>query len=366
MNISELKFVDVLLADNYENVEDPSNLRLSCFIHSLQLCVRDGLKNSSHIPKVLKKCQALAKFSHKSARAVEVLEELNKSINKMTVTRWNSEFLLVKSILSIGNADLESIASLMENTIKFSDNDFIILEELFDILQPFYDISIKCQAEEAVTISLVLPSVVHLISHLRDVKQDISVCGKLIQQLEQSIKTRFVGIINRINLVDVAKDSPYDDPIYFIAAVLDPAFKFLWIHDLKLSPTTANQLKQNIIELIIIEMKKDSPTAMNATTKMDSSLLSTSVSDASSFTTAPPKKRRKLFNYDDNIDVNSNASSALDPAIELDAFLNDPVRSKFSTYWFHSQLKILKNLIIRIFPFKQVQLRSKECFLMRG
>ncbi|CAF4804796.1 unnamed protein product [Rotaria socialis] len=364
IDINDLEFMNIAFADDYEDIENPSDLRLSCFIHSLQLSVRDGLKNAPYVPKLLKKCQTLAKFSHKSSKVAELLEELNKHIHKMTITRWNSEFLLIKSILSIGRTDLETITSAMDNPIKFSDNDFIALEELIDILQPFYDVSIKCQAETALTASLVVPSIVHLISHLRDIKPDISLCLKLVQQLEESIKTRFSGIINRLNLVDVADNSAYYDPIYFIVAVLDPSFKFLWIHDLNLPVPLENRLKQHIIELIINEMEKDLPTSTIEPMKINFSSKSTL---SSSFTTTtPPRKRRKLFNYDDNIINDSNASSTLDPAVELDAFLNDPVRSNFSNYWFHSQLKILKNLVVRIFSVQASSAPIERVFSHAG
>ncbi len=73
--------------------------------------------------------------------------------------------MLIKSILSIGKNDLESILIFMENAIKFSNNDFMILQEIVDILEPFYDITIKCQSEKVVTASLVVPAVVHLMVH---------------------------------------------------------------------------------------------------------------------------------------------------------------------------------------------------------
>jgi len=162
--------------------DNPSDVRLSCFAHTLQLCICDGLKMASYVPKSLGKCQALAKFSHKSSKIADLLDQLNTHINKMNVTRWNSEYMLIKSILSIGKNDLELITPLMENPVKFSNNDFIILEESINILEPFYEISIKCQAEVAVTASLVIPSIVHLIAHLRDIKQYISFYSKLIQR----------------------------------------------------------------------------------------------------------------------------------------------------------------------------------------
>ena len=167
----------------------------------------------------------------------DLLDEINKHINKMNVTRWNSEYLLLKSMLSIEKNDLESIAKLMDDTIQFSNNDLMILEELINILEPFYVISIKCQQETIVTASLVVPTVVHLLSRLRNMKENVLYCTKLMNQLQSSIEIRFAGIVKRLNQCDIE----ISDPIYFIATVLDPSFKFYWLRDLKLPKDLFNQ-----------------------------------------------------------------------------------------------------------------------------
>ncbi|CAF1525832.1 unnamed protein product [Rotaria sordida] len=360
-DINNFHFIDIQHSD--ENIIDYDHfydVHLSCFVHTLQLCIRSGLKNASYIPKVLGKCQLLAKFSHKSSKMADLLEQLNKNIHKMNLTRWNSEYLLIKSIYSIGKNELELITSMMDNPIKFSSNDLTLLEEIIHILEPFYEITIKCQAEAAVTVSLVVPSIVHLISHLRDIKEDISFCSKLVEQLQESINTRFSGIINRLNLVDVAENNPYGDTLYFIAAVLDPCFKFYWIRDLQLPIHMENRLKQNIIQLIIDEMAKDSKKLTNDLNKISSSLATTS------FTSTPKAKRRKLFNYDDSNMNDSNESTTLDPTVELNAYLNDPVRTKFSDYWFHSQLNILKKLVIRVFSVQASSAPIERAFSHAG
>ncbi len=128
-----------------------------------------------------------------------------------------------------------------------SNNDLIILEELVNILDPFYEISNKCPAELAVTASLAVPSIVHLFTHLRDIKEDISFSGKFVQQLQGSIEIRFSGIIRRLNEIDVIDNDHYGDTLYFMATVLDPAFKFFWLRDLKLPAQMENRFKQNII-----------------------------------------------------------------------------------------------------------------------
>ncbi len=59
IDFSDLSFSDIQLENNYEDDENSFNIRLSCFLHTLQLCVRDGLKNSTHIPRLLKKMSSI-------------------------------------------------------------------------------------------------------------------------------------------------------------------------------------------------------------------------------------------------------------------------------------------------------------------
>ncbi|CAF3358442.1 unnamed protein product [Rotaria sp. Silwood2] len=334
IELENFRGVDVYPAEDIEEYEDSSRFRLSCFLHTLQLCVRDGLKSASYMSKTLDKCRALAKVSHKSTKIADALEELTKCISKANITRWNSDFLLIKSILSIGKNDLDSIVMLLENPIKFSNNDIIILNELIDILEPFHEISVKCQSETIVTASLVVPAVVHLIVHLRDITENLSYCNKLVQQLKLSIEARFAGIINRLNQLDVEKNDPFNDPVYFMAAVLDPSFKFFWLRDLKLSPNMENRLKQNIIQLILDEVNKNlklSPTKLS-----------------NKNTSASNPKKKKLFVYNEISNDVSNDPEANNPVVELEVYLNDPIRSKFSDYWSYSQLYHLKKLVRRI------------------
>jgi hypothetical protein len=353
--------INLPYSDDVDSEGSPS-VRLSCFAHTMQLCIRDGLKNASYMAKVLGKCHALAKFSHKSSKIADLLDTLNKHINKANVTRWNSEYLLIKSILSIGKNDLEAIGQLMDNPIKFFNNDLTILEEIIDVLEPFYEISVKCQGEMVVTASMVVPAVVYLISHLRDIKQNLQFCNKLVQQLESSIEKRFAGITNRLNQLNVQENDPFNDPVYFMAAVLDPSFKFYWLRDMKLPANTENRLKQIIIQLILDEISKD--------TTASSVILATQSSSSSTITTSgtsstPKAKRRKLFLYNDNND-NSNDLSALEPATQLENYLNDPVRTRFSEYWLHSRMNLLKKLVLRIFSVQASSAPVERVFSHAG
>lgn len=334
-------------------------VRMSCFIHTLQLTIRDGLQKVPHIQKVLEKCQMLARSAQKSSQIADILEQINRHIERPTVTRWNSELMLIKSILSIGKEHIESLSNSMQDSIRFSNSDFCTMEEIVDILEPFHQVSIKCQAEKLVTISLVVPSIVHIQCHLRSFKDSLTFCHKLLQQLQSSIETRFAGIMNRLNQVLVKDDDPFNDPLYFMTTLLDPTFKFFWIRDLKLPVNIENRLKQNVIQLVLDEISKDSLTESTTSQKTQ---LTTSTSSTSQV------KRRKLFFYDNYLasDDNSNEQKPLHPSVEIEAYLNDPVRSKFSDYWQRSRLTSLKKLVTRVFSVQASSAPIERIFSHAG
>jgi hypothetical protein len=249
----------------------------------------------------------------------------------------------------------------MENPVQFLSNDLIILEEIIDVLEPFYEISSKRQGEVLVTASLVVPAVVHLMVHLRDIKENILFCNKLVLQLQSSLEKRFAGIINRLNQSSIEQSDPFNDPVYFMAAVLDPSFKLHWIRDLKLPANAENRLKQNIIQLILDEISKDLTTSTTALSNGNISSAATS-----SLSSTPKPKRRKLFIYNDNSDGYTDALPALDPATEIEIYLNDTARIRFSEYWLDSRMNLLKKLVTRIFSVQASSAPVERVFSYAG
>lgn len=73
------------------------------------------------------------------------------------------------------------------------------------------------------------------------------------------------------------------------------------------------------------------------------------ITSSSLSSSTPKSKRRKLFTYDNENNEDSTGSTSTDAADELEAYLSDPVRSKFSDYWLNTRLHTLKSLVVRIF-----------------
>ena len=161
------------------------NPRLSCFAQSLKLVIHDGLKNVLYLSKTLNKCKELSRKSHKSSKVAHILDDVDKRLSRSNVTRWNSEYLLVRFIIRLGRKTVEEITNAIgDESLSFNSTDFDVLEETVDILEPFAGIATTCQAETAATISMVVLSIVHIIVHLQQRDQSVSLLKKLIIQLD--------------------------------------------------------------------------------------------------------------------------------------------------------------------------------------
>ena len=78
----------------------------SCFAHTMQLVVKDGMKDiGSSLQKVIAKASNIGSHVKKSVHASEFLEDY-KRVQASNVIRWNSE---VRSVLSIHGDKLDQL-----------------------------------------------------------------------------------------------------------------------------------------------------------------------------------------------------------------------------------------------------------------
>lgn len=355
--LSEWVFVDWCEGDLSENNKDEElGMRLSCFAHTLQLTIRDGLKQNSYLSRSLLKCFQLSQRSYKATKIAELLEEIGKTINRSNLTRWNSEYMLIKSILALGKAAVDEITDIIDDDeLKFNHSDFTVLQEAIDILEPFAEITLRIQSQSIVTASLVVPSVAHILDHLRTVKSHVSFSKAMCVELEQSIHRRFTGIVKRLYQQTVNVEDPFSDPIYFMCAVLDPQFKFYWIAQMNYKPLVESQVKQLLIQMILNECEQGQTAALS---------LSHASNDASESLTTPAMKKCRLFQYDDVSLVPPDGS--MSPLQEINAYINDPIRYGFSNYWKNSRLSSLQTVVRRIFSVQASSAPVERVFSQAG
>jgi hypothetical protein len=185
-------------------------------------------------------------------------------------------------------------------------------------------------------------------------------------QLEQAINKRFSGIVKRLFQQTVSIDDPFSDPVYFICAVLDPEFKFLWLSQMNYKPTIEAKMKQSLIQMILDECEQytDSSSENIPHTQSSSSPSSLSNSYTTQSINTLTIKKRKLFHYDD--DSTLSFISSINPSNEINIFINDPVRFRFSSYWKNSRLYSLKNVVNRVFSIQASSAPIERIFSQAG
>ena len=185
-----------------------------CFAHVLQLVVKDGLKGSgAMLSRVLGKASKLVSFARKSTIAADVLEG-QKRLQTASETRWNSQLIMLRSVLAVPARDLERIDGLNPALLP-SAYERNIMQEMCDMLVPFEEVTKMAQKQESISSSLVVPCIRGLMRKVDTLTATYN--GGLMQRLQTAAKDRL---------------QPFEEESVFrMAAFLDPCFKLRWVRD---------------------------------------------------------------------------------------------------------------------------------------
>ena len=118
----------------------------SCFAHTLQLVVKDGLKEIGSLKRVLQKGAKIVGYVRKSQKATEILEG-ERRLQPKNDTRWNSQLISINSIVNVPEDKL----NLLE-TAHFTTYERKMLQDLVNILTPFQEATNLTQGQNVITI----------------------------------------------------------------------------------------------------------------------------------------------------------------------------------------------------------------------
>lgn len=201
-------------------VESPEHMeylpveRVSCFAHTLQLVIKDGLKEAGQIRTVLAKASRFVSHCRRSTKATEILESCLK-LSAANATRWNSQLKMIRSLLRVP----ENVMQELDFNDKLSVPETKLLEELCEVLQPFEEATSAVEGDNIVTASMVIICVRGLKHQLTGLKEERG--SRLLSKLLSSLEQRL---------------SPCEDmEIYRLASTLDPRFKLNWCEDSEVS-----------------------------------------------------------------------------------------------------------------------------------
>ena len=269
-----------------------------CFSHTLQLVVRDGLKDAGQMGKVLNKVSKLVSYVHHSTVAAEILEaDLRLEVGN--ATRWNSQLRMIRSLLRIDSDTLDKL----DCQHKLNIYEMNIMRELCEILSPFETATDMTQGENHVTASLVVPCVRGLRAEVAELSQTYA-C-KMVKTLADSIEKRL---------------SSYETKDVFTSATsLDPRFKLMWCND--------DNERADIRQILIEKVEMLSPDILRQEVALAS----------------PPQKRPKLFSFMNNSPKRSVPTPMTRTAEDqVDAYLDEAALDNSTNplqYWQNASSK---------------------------
>lgn len=249
-----------------------------CFAHTIQLVVKDGLKEiSQSLQNTIAKTSKIVSFARHSVLASDMLEG-EKRLQTANVTRWNSQLQMIRSVLDIPEEKLNSICR-----IKLSKYERKLLFELCKMLRPF-EATIRIQTDSNVSASLTIPLIIGL-------KQSVEkIIAKYDNGMTQTFKT---SLEKRCNVYE-------KDNIFRMAAILDPRFRLHWCEQEKIADMT---------EILLVEASRfysstDQKEEHSLPAKCSKELDDDGDSDLFSFMT--PTKRRRHQSAPDTIQCEVN------------------------------------------------------------
>uniref|UniRef100_A0A3Q1CK49 HAT C-terminal dimerisation domain-containing protein n=1 Tax=Amphiprion ocellaris TaxID=80972 RepID=A0A3Q1CK49_AMPOC len=170
---------------------------------AFKLVVNDGLKEVRAVSHTIAKTSRFTTLLHSSSQfkdKFEAMFDTSKTIPAANNTRWNSTFKQVQSLTALDHKALAEMCSKDYEDVTFSPCEWTQLKELCTVLAPFSVATDLAEGEKSVTISIVVPTVSDLNTHLLEMEETRMQCRPLVKALRQSLMKRFSGIFTKTNM----------------------------------------------------------------------------------------------------------------------------------------------------------------------
>ncbi|XP_043503910.1 E3 SUMO-protein ligase ZBED1-like isoform X1 [Polistes fuscatus] len=193
-----------------------------CLLHTLQVCAQACFENAD-VANILSKCRTIigAIPNHQASMAITMQEQEMEFEEKFIVIDypgvWTSTYNMMEQIVqrhNIISSILDNVESNEQETIDLSPEEWRIVEDLVNVLEPFKVTIMTLSEEKMPLISLLRPLLWQLVSsHLKVKESDSDIARSFKESLSEMLYERYSDY--NVNL------------LLQIATTLDPRFKQL-------------------------------------------------------------------------------------------------------------------------------------------
>ena len=221
---------------------------ISCAAHKLQLCVNGALNSQQSIARAVGARKLVGHFRH-SALATGALKkrqvQMNlpeKKLKQEISTRWNSTFYMIQRLLEsrwpvVAFLSDESVTKRSDRFLDLRSEQWDLLQELANVLEPIEIATVFLSYESNVSISCIYPIGFGLLDNLQ-VSEDVSPsCSLFKNEVASSIRSRW------------CLDSIDPLAISTLATCLDPRFRNLKFLSDTLKTSVKEELKERVQQI---------------------------------------------------------------------------------------------------------------------
>lgn len=148
------------------------------------------MKEVRAISRTIAKTSRFTTLLHSSSQFKDKFEAMfgtNRTVPAANTTRWNSTFKQVQALTALGHKALNEMSSKDYRDVVFSVHEWNQLKELSAVLAPFSEATDLTEGEKSVTISMVVPTVLDLNTHLLKMEETRMQCRPLVRALQLSL-----------------------------------------------------------------------------------------------------------------------------------------------------------------------------------
>lgn len=242
--------VTAIVSDNAANVTNAIQKtryrQVSCFAHTLNLAVQNGLKD---ISSVIQKVKSIVEYFKRSHHALAKLQATQEQMNmpklkliQDVATRWNFTYDMLQRFVKVKDAINSTLAVLQSNVEMLTPEEWIIVEKAAEVLEIFYEVTKEISGDRYVTLSVVLIFTGVIFESMNKYEQDITLpinVHTMVLTLKQQITSRLKPL--------------EDNDLVTQAALLDPQYKKLAFTNISEQKYTnaLNKLRQKVCSVKI-------------------------------------------------------------------------------------------------------------------